>query len=97
MSYSYSDEQFWEDQECYPLAYEIVRHAMTVVGEYDLKALRTALDVASTFVSEELEEHPDKTNELGLDKWLLNEKNEQEEREELEREQAEDETKGLTT
>lgn len=97
MRYSYSDEQFWEDQECYPLAYEIVRHAMTVVGEYDLKALRTSLDFASTFVSEEVKEHPDKTNELGLDKWLLNEKNEQEERGELEREQAEDETKGLTT
>ncbi len=97
MRYSYSDEQFWEDEECYPLAYEIVKHAMTVVGEYDLKALRTSLDFASTFVSEELEEHPDKTNKLGLDKWLLNEKNEQEERGDLEREQAEDETKGLTT
>lgn len=97
MSYSYSDEQFWEDQECYPLAYEIVRHAMTVVGEYDLKALRTSLDFASKFVSDELEELPEKTNALGLDKWLLIEKNEQEEREELEREQAEDETKGLTT
>lgn len=93
MCYSYSDEQFWEDQECYPLAYEIVRHAMSVVGEYDLKALRTALEFASTFVSEELEELPDKTNELGLDKWLLNEKNVQEERGELEQEQAEDEPK----
>jgi hypothetical protein len=51
------------------------------------------LEFASTFVSEELEELPDKTNELGLDKWLLNEKNVQEERGELEQEQAEDEPK----
>lgn len=91
MGYIYSDEQFWEDQECYPLAYDIVKHAMTVVGEYNLKALRTALDIASTFVAEELDELPDKAKELGLDKWLLNEKNAQAEREELEREQAEDE------
>jgi hypothetical protein len=91
MGYNYSDEQFWEDQECHPMAYEIVNHAMTVVGEYDLKALRTALDIASTFVCEELEELPDTTEELGLDKWLQNEMDEQAESEEMEREQVEDE------
>jgi len=75
----------------YEMAYDTIRYAMTLVEEYEYKLLRlkNVLHVASVFVNKELDELPDQTKELGLDKWQQDEVEQEELEEELEREMRE--------
>lgn len=75
------------------LAYEIVRSAMTLFEEPNLRTLKNAMHFASVFLNDELDEMEDEAEELGLDVWIKKQKEDEEQerldQEELEREQEE--------
>jgi hypothetical protein len=93
MSSSWEELSHHDDE--YAVAYDVVRHAMTLVFDSDvcskLQMLENVLHIASFFVAEELDELAEKAAELGLDKWQQEAKAWEEEHEELEEEEDEQE------
>jgi hypothetical protein len=104
------DTTFWDEMDLasdeYQLAYDLIRHAMGMVwksaGQSHLTRLKNVLEKASVFVNDELDDLPEKTEELGLDNWqreeceqeeedrLIQEEREEERRQEEEWQQLED-------
>lgn len=88
-------QRFWDDMDAdsdeYQLAYDLIRHAMWLVSEYEggshLARLQNVLEKASFFVNRELDDLPEQTEELGLHKWQQAEVERRKEEEEEEREQ----------
>lgn len=63
----------------YELAYDVIRYAMTKIWPDDtgkLQFLRNAIYKAHSFLADELEQMEEEAAELGLDKWIAEEKEE---------------------
>lgn len=87
-------DQHSGEMEC---AYDIVRAAMELFEEPDLRTLKNAMYFAHYFVNEELDELEEEAKELGLDVWMAKQaeddrlkEQERLEREECEREEQEE-------
>jgi hypothetical protein len=75
----------------YECAYDIVRAAMELFEKPDLQKLQIAMYSAHFFLDMELDDMPEKVQELGLDVWIAEQEkaDEQEEQERLDEEEAE--------
>lgn len=80
----------WTPNFEYECAYDIVRAAMELFEKPDLQKLQMAMYSAHFFLDMELDDMPEKVQELGLDVWIAKQK-EDEEREEQERLEQEEE------